>query len=176
MGLSLETARLRLRDWALEDIDGFAEYCADPEMTRFIGGVSTREEAWREMAEFAGHVTLRGFGFWALEEKASGRFVGYCGLWFPEGWPEIEVGWGLNRAYHGRGYATEAAFAARHHAYDRLKLTTLVSYVAPDNTASIRVAERLGARFETTIVLQEQQANVYRHPSPTFQNSSTTET
>ena len=76
--------------------------------------------AWRCIL---GHWALRGYGHWAIEEKAGGRFVGYSGLWNPEGWPEPEVMWGLMADAHGRGYATEAARRAREFAYRKLGWT-----------------------------------------------------
>ena len=69
------------------------------------------------MATFLGHWALRGYGPWAIEDKAGGRFVGYSGLWNPEGWPEPEVIWSLMADCHGRGYATEAARRVREFAY-----------------------------------------------------------
>jgi RimJ/RimL family protein N-acetyltransferase len=161
----LETQRLVLRPWRETDIDGYAELCAD-ESARFIGGQCGREDAWRRMAAFVGHWTLRGHGLWAIEEKAGARFLGFCGLWYPLGWPEREMGWALLPGARGRGYATEAAFAARKVAYDALGWPTLVSFIASENEPSRRVAERLGARFEAMAELRGQPMQVFRHPGP----------
>jgi RimJ/RimL family protein N-acetyltransferase len=98
-----------------------------------------------------------------VEEKASGALVGRIGLWRPEGWPELELVWGLLRDHHGKGYATEAARCARDHAFEAMGVDTLVSYIHPDNEPSKRVAERLGARLEQTIELFGEPAGVYRH-------------
>ena len=103
------------------------------------------------MALGLGHWLLRGFGNWALEEKSTGVFVGWCGLWFPEGFPEPEVGWGLMRDKHGRGYATEAAMRARAYAYETLGWKTAISLIGRDNHRSIRVAERLGATLRASL-------------------------
>ncbi|MBV8564653.1 MAG: GNAT family N-acetyltransferase [Methylobacteriaceae bacterium] len=161
----LETARLTLRPWAEDDVGPFATLYAD-DGARFVGGRCTTDEVWRRMACFIGHWALRGYGFWALEEKANGHFVGFSGLWYPHGWPEHEVGWSLVPAARGRGFATEAAAAARAIAYGHLKWTTLVSYIAPGNDPSRRVAERLGAAKGSMIKLRGQDAVVYRHPPP----------
>jgi RimJ/RimL family protein N-acetyltransferase len=118
------------------------------------------------MALQIGHWALRGFGNWALEEKCSGRWVGYSGLWFPHGWPEPELGWSLAVHAHGQGYATEAARCVRAYAYGQLGLKTLVSYIVPSNLASQRVAARLDAKLERTIELRGGRAGVYRHPPP----------
>ena len=161
----VHTPRLVLRHWRESDLDGYAELCAD-EGARFIGGQCGREDAWRRMAAFVGHWTLRGYGLWAIEEKASGRFVGFCGLWYPLGWPEREMGWSLVPDARGRGYATEAALASRKIAYDELGWPTLVSYIASDNGPSRRVAERLGAAFEAVGELRGKPMQVFRHPGP----------
>jgi len=162
----LETERLRLRAFREDDLDGFAAFWADEESARFVGGVCGRDDAWRRMAMFMGHWALRGFGFWALEEKASGAFAGYCGLFEPEGWPARELGWSLVRASRGRGYATEAAGRAREPAYRDLGWTTLVSFINPDNHPSIRIAEQLGARREGPIELRGKMTVLWRHPGP----------
>ena len=163
----LDTERLRLRQWRQEDIEPFAEFCANPATARFMGGTCGRDEAWRRMAMFLGHWALRGYGNWVLEDKASGAFAGYAGLWNPLGWPEPEIMWGLQAAFQGRGLATEAARAARGYAYRGLGWTTAVSYIAPQNFPSQRVAARLGAALEKSIELRGSPVGVFRHPGPT---------
>jgi len=166
-GRELESPRLRMRQWRQADFPAFAAYYADERTARFVGGVSDAPQAWRRMAALVGHWTLRGFGYWALEEKESGELVGSCGLWLPEGWPELEVGYWLLPAGQGKGYATEAAARAREHAYGPLGATTLVSYIDPGNEPSKRVAQRLGARVEATIDLCGFGPHeVWRHPGP----------
>jgi RimJ/RimL family protein N-acetyltransferase len=163
----LETERLRLREWRAEDFPAFADFWADETTARFVGGTCSRDDAWRRMSLYAGHWLLRGYGEWAIEERASGRFAGYCGPWNLEGWPEPEISWGLVKAFHGRGYATEAARRARTYAYEELGWPTAVSFIAAENIASQRVAERLGARYEGTAELRGHPVGVYRHPGPT---------
>jgi RimJ/RimL family protein N-acetyltransferase len=162
---TLETERLRLRPWRGEDLEVFSDFMADAEDTRFIGGPLSRDDTWRRVAMLIGHWTLRGFGNWVLEAKTSGEFVGYGGLWCPEGWPDRELMWGLLPAFRGRGYATEAAVRARNYAYGELGWTTIVSYIAPANRPSRAVAERLGARREGSIELRGGVADVWRHPA-----------
>lgn len=161
---TLETERLRLRPWRSDDLDAFAPFMADGAATRFIGGPLSREDTWRRVAMLIGHWTLRGFGNWAIEDKASGAFVGYGGLWYPEGWRDRELMWGLVPPYRGRGYATEAARRARAYAYGELGWATVVSYIAPENEPSRRVAERLGAKHDETIELRGAAVEVWRHP------------
>jgi RimJ/RimL family protein N-acetyltransferase len=160
----LETGRLWLRAWREEDLEPYAVFCASDATARFLGGICNREDAWRRMAMLVGHWALRGYGNWAIEKKATGRWVGYSGLWRPEGWPEPEVMWGLAAACHGRGYATEAARCARDFGYHQLGWRTLVSYIAPANAPSQRVAQRLGAKCERDIELRGSPVGV--HPPP----------
>jgi RimJ/RimL family protein N-acetyltransferase len=161
---TLETERLRLRAWCEEDHDPFAQFCANAATARFMGGPCSRDEAWRRIAIQIGHWALRGYGAWVLEEKASGDWVGYSGLWRPDGWPEPEIMWGLAADAQGRGYATEAAQRARAFAYDELGWTTVISCIAPENLPSQRVAQRLGAKREGAIELRGYSVGIYRHP------------
>lgn len=117
---------------------------ADPEVMRHVGGVRSPEESWRQLATVAGHWILRGYGLWAVERRDDGVLVGRVGLWNPEGWPGLELGWTLARHAWGHGYATEAARAAMEWAWTALGAEELISIITPDNAASIRVAERLG--------------------------------
>lgn len=151
--LSLNTPRLRLRQLAQTDLDDYAALCADAEVMRYVGDrvPLSRADAWRQLAMLVGHWSLRGYGMWAVEERSSGQFVGRVGLHFPEGWPDREVGWALSRAYWGRGYAFEAAAASLRVAFEALNWPRAVSLIAPPNQRSIRVAERLGERFERNL-------------------------
>lgn len=146
---TMETERLVLRMFRESDTDAYAEMLSDPEVMRFLGGKPLpRAEAWRNMAMVLGHWHLRGYGMWAVEEKATGEMVGRVGCWYPEGWPGLEVGWTLRRRFWGRGYATEAARASINYAFDVLGRARVISLIAPENVNSIRVAERLGERAE----------------------------
>jgi RimJ/RimL family protein N-acetyltransferase len=145
----LETERLILRMFREDDFETFARMCADEEVMRYIGGKSyTRFEAWRSMAFHIGHWHLRGYGHWAIEEKASGCFVGRVGFLNPAGWPGFEIGWTLQRESWGKGYATEGARRALDYAFTELGKEHVISLIHPENAASIRVAERLGEKVE----------------------------
>ena len=150
--ISLETERLRLRMWREEtDFDPYARVCADAEVMRFLspqGKPLTRPEAWRQLAFLIGHWQLRGYGHWAVEEKASGRFVGRIGFLNPEGWPGFEIGWTLAREFWGKGYATEGARRALRYAFTEMGKEHVISLIHPENRNSIRVAERLGETLE----------------------------
>lgn len=163
MPLEMETERLILRQFRELDLDAAAEMCADPEVMRFIGEFKPldRMGTWRMMATHLGHWQLRGYGMWAVEEKSSGRLIGRVGLWKPEGWPELEVGWMLHRAYWGRGFASEAGQASIDAAFRVLGVDHLISIIHPENAASIRVAERLGETLERTWTLHGLELRIY---------------
>ena len=161
---SLETARLRLRQWREADFDAFARYYADAETARFVGGLKDPDQAWRHMALQVGHWRLRGFGYWALEEKSSEAFIGSAGLWQSPGWPELELGYWLMKEQQGKGYANEACLRCIEYARNTLRARSLVSYIDPRNESSIRVAQRLGAVYDGTIELASHGPHrVYRH-------------
>lgn len=143
----LETARLILRPTRPEDFDAWVEFMADPEGTRFLGGVQLRSVTWRIFLVTAGAWAMQGFGMFSVIEKATGRWIGRLGPWQPEGWPGTEVGWGLCRDAWGKGYATEGATAAIDWAFDHLGWTEVIHCIAPDNEPSKAVARRLGSRF-----------------------------
>ena len=165
---NIETERLLLRQFLESDLDEYARMCAEPEVMRYIGDGRTlaRDEAWRSMASALGHWVLRGYGLYACEEKVTGRFVGRVGLINPEGWPGMEAGWMIGRDSWNRGYATEAATAVVTMAYGALATTRLISLIRPENAASIRVAEKLGAVVEKTITLMGTEAVVYAYSTP----------
>jgi RimJ/RimL family protein N-acetyltransferase len=162
---TLETERLILRPWRDSDIDGYAELMHDAERSKFIGGPLSRDDAWRRLATYVGHWSLRGYGVWALEDKATETFVGYSGLWNPLGWPEREITWALRQQFQGRGLIAEAARCVRAYAYEDLGWSTAVSVIAQENTASIRVAERLGAVLGGTTENRGWMCGIYRHES-----------
>lgn len=157
----IETDRLVLRQFRHSDLDAFASFASNEETMRFIGGACNRDEAWRRMAVSAGHWALRGFGPWAVEEKATGRFIGRAGLWYPEGWPGPEVIWALLPANRGQGFATEAARASMRFAFETLGMDQVCSLIHPDNLPSVRVAERIGHRLTGTWEKRDVTAFIY---------------
>lgn len=141
----LETERLRLRPPQISDFEPLCELMADPVVTRFIGGAQTPPLAWRSLCGIAGHWQLRGYGFFSVIEKETGQWLGRVGPWYPHGWPQPEIGWTLNRASWGKGYATEAAVACMDHVFDTLEWDSIIHLIHADNTGSQAVAARLGS-------------------------------
>jgi RimJ/RimL family protein N-acetyltransferase len=156
--LTLETERLVLRQFLETDLDGYRRMVNDPDVMRIQGDTETMTafQCWRSLAMYQGHWQFRGYGPFAVIDKASGAFVGRIGPWFPEGWPGLELLWMVDRAYWGRGIAPEAAAAARDWVFSQLGTEIeLISLIFADNTASRRVAEKLGARYARDTELQE---------------------
>lgn len=150
---TLETERLILRGARETDFDAMLAIWQDPVVRRhFHGGLMSREEAWGRFLRSYGMWALRGYGLFAIEEKASGTYVGMVGAFEVrrEMTPPIEnmpeVGWTLAARFHGQGYATEAARAALAWADLRLGYPEMFCIVAPANLASVRVAEKCGFR------------------------------
>ena len=148
--VTLETERLRLRMFRDDDLDAYARIVADPEVMRYLADGQTLDRigAWRQMAMILGHWTLRGYGLWAVEERATGALIGRIGCYNPEGWPGFEVGWVLARSSWGKGYATEGARRAIDYAFRELRQQHVISLIYPANAPSIRVAERIGEKLE----------------------------
>lgn len=159
----IETPRLILRTIDAErDLDGWAAMMADQRTVQFIGGqVMNRALAWRNMAAVIGHWQVRGYGFFSVEDRESGEWLGRVGPWYPEGWPAPEVGWAIRREHWGKGYATEAGRAAIEYAFDDLGWKEVIHVILTGNERSIAVAERLGSRYRHT---QEGLAGVTEEP------------
>lgn len=147
--MRIETERLILREFDPErDFEAFADSMADAETMRYIGGKAmSRTAAWRSMAMVIGHWKIRGYGFFSIELKSSGEWVGRVGPWYPLGWPSPEIGWTIAREHWGNGYATEAGRASLEYAFDRLGWKQVIHCILAGNDASIAVAEKLGSRL-----------------------------
>jgi len=153
----IESERLVLRPFAESDVDDYTAMLQAEPVRRALHLADDvgRWDAWSQMTGWLGQWELRGTGQWALEEKATGQFVGRTGLHHPEraDWPGVEVGWVLRPEHWGRGYATEAARRAVGYAFDELDPDALCSVILPENTRSVAVARRLGFHLEEERVL-----------------------
>jgi RimJ/RimL family protein N-acetyltransferase len=146
----IETERLILRDLDENDFDAWARMAADPKIMQFLGRdgkTDDREAAWRSLAMIVGHRALRGYSFFAVEEKETGDYVGRVGPWMPEGWTDLEIGWAIDSSRWGRGYAIEAARAAADWTHKELKADHVIHYIVPDNARSQSVAKKLGGQI-----------------------------
>lgn len=163
---TFETERLRLRCPRLSDLDAYADFRAS-ERAVHVGGPIGRGQSFDKLCAMIGHWHLRGYGRWIIADKTDDTPLGMTGLMFPEGWPEPEIAWSLFAKAEGRGIALEAALAARAYAYDTLGWTRLISCIAPANTRSVVLAERMGAARERTFDLPGiGPLDIWRHPQP----------
>lgn len=148
MNTTLETERLILRPMLPSDAEDYVAMMGDPDVARYLtpdGKPQDRASAWRAFAMVLGHQHIRGFNFFSVIEKKTGEFVGRVGPWMPEGWPSLEVGWGIARPHWGKGYAPEAAVAAMRWTFVRFPdLDRLISLIDPQNANSQAVARKVG--------------------------------
>ena len=142
----LETERLWLRFLQPADLDALTRIYADPETTRLVGGTLTRDQTWGQLCRLNAMYQRRGFGLWAAVLKRTGALIGRVGLipWTIEGQEQVEVAWLLGREHWGQGLATEAGRASMGFAFERLKLSRVISLIEVENDRSRRVAEKLG--------------------------------
>jgi RimJ/RimL family protein N-acetyltransferase len=148
---AVDTPRLALRGHTVADLDACAAMWADPAVTRHIGGrPASPEETWGRVLRYAGLWALLGYGYWAVHERASGRYAGDVGLgdfrraMVPPLGGAPEVGWALAGWAQGQGFATEAVAAALAWADARLAAPRTACLIAPRNAASVRVAVKCG--------------------------------
>jgi RimJ/RimL family protein N-acetyltransferase len=164
----LETERLILREWRESDLENFAKFKMDKQAARFVTSLETISDCWREMAYFAGHWLLRGFGMWSVVLKDTGENIGHCGLYYPHQWPEPEIGWSIFPGHQRNGYAHEAAKESLRYAYQVLGWTTAISLIANDNAPSIALAQKLGAVAEKPFQYRNTDCTIYRHHNFNF--------
>jgi RimJ/RimL family protein N-acetyltransferase len=164
---TLRTPRLLLRAFRASDWDAFAAMEGRDEVQRYRGGKPlTREQAWDSMQILLGQWLLRGYGRFALERLADGRFIGFAGVLHPVDWPEPELAYSIDQPYWGQGLATEAAIVARDWAFATGRFPRLVSYIMAGNVASQRVAAKLGAVRDGPVALRGAMAERWVHPGP----------
>lgn len=157
---TLHTERLTLREYRRGDFDAFAAHLADPVSAAHLGPAD-RHAAWRIFCSQAGLWLIHGAGWWAVEEKESGRLVGTVGAFFREDATVIELGWNTYRAFWGQGFANEAAAAALHHAFDVRREAKVRALIASGNASSLGVARRLGLKYEADTEIHGQAVGVY---------------
>lgn len=169
---TLQTARLTLRAPTIDDFEPCFAAWTDPGVTRFIGGrPSSREEVWTRLLRYIGHWTALGYGFWVVEDRETGAWSGEVG--FADFHRELEpsfggtpeMGWVIAPAAHGRGFASEAVAGALAWADGRFPLTGCI--IAPDNTPSLRVAEKVGFVEKVRTLYKGEPTIVFGRQAPT---------
>ena len=153
------------------DFEAWAKTMADPRVVRYTGGqVMDRALAWRHMAALIGHWHIRGYGFFSLEHRETGEWIGRVGPWYPEGWPAPEVGWTIAPEHWGQGYATEAARAAIDYVFRELGWERVVHVILKGNVQSVAVAKKLGSVLVETRMglpgVTDQEIEIYAQDAP----------
>jgi RimJ/RimL family protein N-acetyltransferase len=170
----IETKRLILRGHAIQDFDALHAMWTEPAVYHHtIGHPATREETWSRLLRYLGHWALLGYGYWAVEEKSTGSFVGEMG--FADFHRDIdpplagqpELGWILKTSAHGRGYATEAltAIVSWGDAHFGAKETACI--ISPENEPSIRVARKIGFQEKLQTAYKDNAVILFTRPSKT---------
>jgi ribosomal-protein-alanine N-acetyltransferase len=144
----LETNRLLLRQWVENDLPIFAALNSDHEVMEYFPALLSIEESNEIAEKCKSLISERGWGFWAVELKSSGEFIGFVGLHIPKPnlpySPCVEIGWRLIKKSWGNGYATEAGQEALDYAFNTLNLSEVVSFTTISNIRSRSVMKRLG--------------------------------
>ena len=159
--IEFETPRLRLRQWRESDLAPFAALAADPEVMAFLLPLPTRADSDALAERLKARIGENGWGFWAVEHKASGEFAGFTGLNVPLAAlpfsPCVEIGWRFGRKWWGQGFASEAARGALQVGFERLGFAEIVAFTAVGNLRSAAVMERIG--------MHEDAAGAFDHPA-----------
>ena len=164
----LRTRRLRLRHFDTADDQAlYQAIFSDPQVMRFGDGTRSLEwtRLWIQTCQ-QDYYESRGYGPYAVIGQRPSRLLGYCGLfYFPDvnGQAEVELGYRLAQSVWGQGYATEAAFAVRDYAHTTLGMRRLIAIIDPANAASMRVAEKIGMRYEQDVMFEG-----YSHPDRVY--------
>ena len=144
----VETERLILRPWKIDDLESYAKLNADPRVMEFFPSVKTYAESKEEYERIVAHSEVRKWGLWAVSVKNGSDFIGFIGLRyedFPSPFtPAVEVGWRLAFDFWGKGYATEGALASLRYGFTVLYLNEIVSFTPFPNKRSQRVMEKIG--------------------------------
>ncbi len=143
----LETARTVVREMTLEDLPELYRIYDDDEIRKYVGRLGEYEEEKKSLESYIRSAYgFYGFGLWAVTEKGSGRLIGRAGVSLREidGESRMELGYLIAREYRRRGYALEVCGAIKSYAFERLEAGEIYIVTRPDNTASVRTAEKLG--------------------------------
>lgn len=159
-----ETPRLILRYFTYEDLDDLAPMLADPQVMYFSArGVQTRDQTRKFLNWMLSSYQQEGFGLYAVIHKETLKLIGFCGLlmWDLKQQKEVEIGYRYATKYWGQGLGTEAAIAVRDYAWNQLGLNRLICIIQPENYRSIRVAEKIGMKYEQDTVFMYLDVRIY---------------
>lgn len=160
---ALQTDRLTLRAPRESDMAALEAYGKSPR-SRFTGGNFDAFGAWRAVMAGVGHWAFKGYGYWSVDRRADGAFVGRAGVILAPDATEPELAYHFFEGFEGQGYATEAVLAARDHAHNVMGLPALASFVDPENARSIALLRRVGAVYEGSFDEDGKTIQIWRHP------------
>lgn len=172
--MNLLSQRVQLDPLAPADLAAFTELHRSEAVTQYLSPSRplTDAESFRLFCQVLGHAQVRGFGYWAVRRRDDAAWLGVVGLWYPEGWPGVELGWRFEPAFWRQGYATEAAQVALDHARDSLHLTELISIIHTENVRSAQLAARLGMTVWQCRSVGEVGVDIYRWSEDTPAHAS----
>ena len=170
----LDTARLHLRPFSLDDIDTLHRLWTNPDVRRYLWDdeIIPRETAEAVVRSSLTSFQEHRFGFWVLTIPNEETVIGFCGLRFFDDPPEVEILYGLDPTHWGKGLATEAAQAILRYGFEQLGLTQIWGGTDAPNVASIRVLERLGMTYQKTVSMPLGEGPYYSLTRAAFRNSS----
>lgn len=149
----IETQRLQLRNYSLDDLGELARILSNPEVMKYSPRGAIPKEKIKQVTQeilefFINHWKQHGFGVWAVIDKQKGQLIGHCGLNFLPNSPEVEVLYRLDQTYWNQGIATEATKASLRYGFEQVNLEYIVAITAPEHIASRRVMEKAGLKYE----------------------------
>jgi RimJ/RimL family protein N-acetyltransferase len=149
--MAFQTKRLVLRQWKDSDLEPFYQMSSDPIVMKYFPSILSRSESDAFVRKVSGLIESRGWGFWALEEKATSEFIGFTGIHVPIAElpfsPCVEIGWRLRHSSWAKGFAFEAAEKVLGFSFQNLGLDEIVSYTSVGNLRSRKVMERIGMKM-----------------------------
>jgi len=168
---TIETERLRLREFQLGDLDYFTAFFADPRASRHVGGPSGREDSWRRLLAGVGMWPMTGLGMWAVERRQDAATIGHVGFFDflrdcePPIVGEPEMGWILSPLAHGQGYASEACAAMLGWFEQQFGRHAIHAMISPENDPSMKLALKLGFERQPDGVYRDLPQTMWRRPA-----------
>ena len=163
MKFIIETDRLLLREFILDDAEKFYQLNLNPNVIKYTGNASFKsiEEAKSFLENYKDYKT-NGYGRWAVINKESNEFIGWCGLKYGELKNETDIGFRFFEEEWNKGYATESAAACLKYGFEVLKLNRIIGRAMKENAASIKVLEKIGLVYETDCIFENKEAVIYK--------------
>ena len=159
----IETPRLILRHFTLDDVEDLVAIHNDPVVMEFYPRTRTYEETKQKVEQTIDDYRQHGWGLWATVYKANNKFIGRCGLksWIVDGYPEIEIGYMLAKEYWRKGLATEAAIAIKNYGFEKIGCNRLIALIDHGNIASQKVALKTGLTYEKDVQMWGKNVRLY---------------